>query len=163
MQQPVSQAPVIRNPTARSNTVAALPRSDTSTIVKPLPVAQKEIAPVKDKGSDDKQESLALYKGTVELVLSPPLTLTAVRRFNEHLTYLRHNHQVEILNLEQSRSKGIQIQLFIPTPIKLVKILQSLQEVDTVSDGHNKFNGINPERYSRVKPGLRRITVRFKK
>ena len=154
---------MIRKPISMGNTAAILPRQDTSTSVKAVPAVQKQIAPIKDKGSDDKQESLALYKGTIELVLSPPLSLTAVRRLNEHLIHLRRTHNVEVLNLEQSRYEGIKIKLFLHTPIKLVKILQSLPEVDTVLDGFGKFNVMNPERDRGAKQSSKRITVKLKK
>jgi len=124
--------------------------------------ARKQTLPMAGKKQPDEQESADLYSGTVELLISPPLSLTSVRRFNERLTQLRQTHKVEVMNVEQSRSEGITMQLYMRAPVKLVKILGSLPEVDTVSTGFNKFRGVKPEQPAVAKSSARRIIIRLK-
>lgn len=80
---------------------------------------------------EKKEEGAALYKGTVEIVIPPPLSLDRMLQLHKHL---RNISQIEVLNLGVSADKSITIRVHMDNPTPLLRILEDLPEVETASD-----------------------------
>jgi len=77
------------------------------------------------------KESPALYEGTVELVIPPPLGLDRMLQLHKHL---RNIPNIEVLNLGVSADKSITIRVTLENPTPLRRILEDLSEVETTAD-----------------------------
>jgi len=77
------------------------------------------------------KESPALYEGTVELVIPPPLGLDRMLQLHKHL---RNIPNIEVLNLGVSSDKSITIRVTLENPTPLRRILEDLSEVETTAD-----------------------------
>ena len=101
------------------------------------------------------KSGLALYDGTTELAITPPVRLQQMLQLHEHLRTFPH---IQVLNLGGSVDKGITIRLVLEKPTPLVTILRNLPEVVTASD-----ESLEPERLVPARrlenPPVRRIAV----
>ena len=127
----------------------------TKTINK---ITQEQPPPNKEKANI--KEALALYKGTIELAILPPVSLQQILQLHEHL---RPITQMNVLNLGGSVDKGITIRICIATPIPLLKILRDLPEVEKASDELEETERIVPARQEEGQKVRRVVVVLFKK
>jgi hypothetical protein len=127
----------------------------TKTINK---ITQEQPPPNKEKANI--KEALALYNGTIELAILPPVSLQQILQLHEHL---RPITQMNVLNLGGSVDKGITIRICIATPIPLLKILRDLPEVEKASDELEETERIVPARQEEGQKVRRVVVVLFKK
>lgn len=127
----------------------------TKTINK---ITQEQPPPNKEKANI--KEALALYKGTIELAILPPVSLQQILQLHEHL---RPITQMNVLNLGGSVDKGITIRICIATPIPLLKILRDLPEVEKASDELEETERIVPARQEEGQKVRRIVVGLFKK
>ena len=127
----------------------------TKTINK---ITQEQPPPNKEKANI--KEALALYNGTIELAILPPVSLQQILQLHEHL---RPITQMNVLNLGGSVDKGITIRICIATPIPLLKILRDLPEVEKASDELEETERIVPARQEEGQKVRRIVVVLFKK
>jgi len=127
----------------------------TKTINK---ITQEQTPPNKEKANI--KEALALYNGTIELAILPPVSLQQILQLHEHL---RPITQMNVLNLGGSVDKGITIRICIATPIPLLKILRDLPEVEKASDELEETERIVPARQEEGQKVRRIVVVLFKK
>jgi len=103
-----------------------------------------EATPVREETSEEAKEqypvgqeevgeggSPALYSGTVEIVLPPPMSLHQMLQLHERL---RSISNVKVLNLGGSVDKGITIRLFLGVDVPLIEILRKMPEVERALD-----------------------------
>ena len=121
-------------------------------------ITQEQPPPNKEKANT--KEALALYKGTIELAILPPVSLQQILQLHEHL---RPITQMNVLNLGGSVDKGITIRICIATPIPLLKILRDLPEVEKASDELEETERIVPARQEEGQKVRRIVVVLFKK
>jgi DNA-binding response OmpR family regulator len=127
----------------------------TKTINK---ITQEQTPPNKERANI--KEALALYNGTIELAILPPVSLQQILQLHEHL---RPITQMNVLNLGGSVDKGITIRICIATPIPLLKILRDLPEVEKASDELEETERIVPARQEEGQKVRRVVVVLFKK
>jgi DNA-binding response OmpR family regulator len=127
----------------------------TETINK---ITQEQPPPNKAKANI--KEALALYNGTIELAILPPVSLQQVLQLHEDL---RPITQMNVLNLGGSVDKGITIRINVETPIPLLKILRDLPEVEKASDELEETERIVPARQEEGQKVRRVVVVLFKK
>jgi DNA-binding response OmpR family regulator len=121
-------------------------------------ITQEQPPPNKEKANI--KEALALYKGTIELAILPPVSLQQVLQLHEDL---RPITQMNVLNLGGSVDKGITIRICIETPIPLLKMLRDLPEVEKASDELEEPERIVPARQGEGSKVRRIVVVLFKK
>jgi len=121
----------------------------------PTPVSEEE----KQGEGKEKEEDSALYEGTVELAIPPPVGLDRMLQLHKNL---RHIPQIEVMNLGVSKDKGITIRLFLDSPIPLLKLLGDLPEVDKVSEPLGGAKNADSQKAA-GKPSLRKIIVTTRK
>jgi vacuolar-type H+-ATPase subunit H len=83
-----------------------------------------------DRTQVENKEELALYGGTVELAIRPPITLDRIVKLHRHL---RGSPQVQVLNVERSADKGLKMRLLLRDRTPLLDVLKTLPEVKKVS------------------------------
>ena len=86
----------------------------------------------------DKKEQFALYNGTVELEIPPPLAIGPLTNLAK---YLKSTRQIEVLALNSTSNHGLRIKLFLHNPLPLVNILKSMPQVERVSVESEKSQG----------------------
>jgi DNA-binding response OmpR family regulator len=131
---------ITKQPAADLNQVLTDKTSEASreknrTAIAPArkPVEEAEVYPAhsNEKAGAEAERQRALYDGTVELAILPPVSLQQIVRLHEQL---RTFTEFKVLNLGGSADKGITIRLFVKTPIPLIKILGGFSEVVKASD-----------------------------
>jgi len=108
----------------------------------------------------DKKESRALYHGTVELAIPPPISLEQILKLHKHLTKTR---QIKVLDVQGSAGSGIRIKLLLRTHIPLLSFLEALPEVEKVSDGLKEADKMYPPQHRGDEPPIIRVVVTSKK
>ncbi len=108
----------------------------------------------------EKEESPALYDGTVELAIPPPVALDRILKLHKHLAKAP---QIKVLDVRGSAGSGIRIKLSLQTHIPLLSFLEALPEVDRVSDRLKEADKLYPPQDRGEKPPLRRIVLTTKK
>ncbi|UCG83961.1 MAG: hypothetical protein JSW38_03855, partial [Dehalococcoidia bacterium] len=127
--------------------------------VETMPPAHQPVTPVQ-------KEIQIPYQGTAELVVAPPVDLRKMQKMLQRMITAK---QVKILDLDGSAGKGISIKLFSRNLAQLPSVLESLPEVDQVSDLQLKFSRFCPSTRlcpSRQREGgqpLRRILVKMRR
>ena len=106
------------------------------------------------------KESPALYQGTVELVIPPPLGLDRMLQLHKHL---RNIPNIEVLNLGVSADKSITIRVMLENPTPLRSILEDLPEVETVADAPQDAEMTTPTKKTGERTPVKRIIVTTKK
>ena len=120
----------------------------------------KQALPLSRDEVGDKEETSGLYDGAVELTLPPPLAATRLIKFGRQL---RRNRQIRVEGLSGSLKQGIRIRLFLRNRIPLVKILEAIQDVETVSCELHKADAAHNPLQTRDELGIKSILVRIKK
>jgi hypothetical protein len=100
-----------------------------------------------------------LFDGTVELALPPPVALDRMLQLHKLLKEAPH---VDVLNLGGSVEKGITIRIVMDSPTPLLKVIEDLPEVETVSEEYPDAEKIVPGRQSEEAPSVRRIIITTK-
>jgi len=106
------------------------------------------------------KESPALYEGTVELVIPPPLGLDRMLQLHKHL---RNIPNIEVLNLGVSADKSITIRVTLENPTPLRRILEDLSEVETTADAPQDADMTIQTTKTGEKTPIKRIIVTTKK
>ena len=120
--------------------------------------SQKQPPPSEEKVAV--KESPALYEGTVELVIPPPLGLDRMLQLHKHL---RNIPNIEVLNLGVSADKSITIRVMLENPTPLRKILEDLPEVETTADAPQDAEMTTPTKKTGERIPVKRIIVTTKK
>jgi vacuolar-type H+-ATPase subunit H len=120
--------------------------------------AQKQPPPSEEKV--EVKESPAIYEGTVELVIPPPLGLDRMLQLHKHL---RNIPNIEVLNLGVSADKSITIRVILENPTPLRSILEDLPEVETVADAPQDAEMTTPTKKTGERTPVKRIIVTTKK
>ena len=119
---------------------------------------QEQLSVGQEEG--DKKESLALYHGTVELAIPPPVALDRILKLHKNLA---KTSQIKVLNLKGSADKGIRIKLLLQTHIPLLSFLEALPEVENVAAGLKEADKTYPPQHRGDEPPVRRIVVTTKR
>ena len=119
---------------------------------------QEQISLGQEEG--EKEESPALYDGTVELAIPPPVALDRILKLHKHLAKAP---QIKVLDVRGSAGSGIRIKLSLQTHIPLLSFLEALPEVERVSDRLKEADKLYPPQDRREKTPLRRIVLTTKK
>jgi vacuolar-type H+-ATPase subunit H len=120
--------------------------------------SQKQPPPSEEKV--EVKESPAIYEGTVELVIPPPLGLDRMLQLHKHL---RNIPNIEVLNLGVSADKSITIRVTLENPTPLRKILEDLPEVETTADAPQDDEMTTPTKNTGERTPVKRIIVTTKK
>jgi vacuolar-type H+-ATPase subunit H len=120
--------------------------------------SQKQPPPSEEKV--EVKESPAIYEGTVELVIPPPLGLDRMLQLHKHL---RNIPNIEVLNLGVSADKSITIRVTLENPTPLRKILEDLPEVETTADAPQDAEMTTPTKKTGERTPVKRIIVTTKK
>ena len=120
--------------------------------------SQKQPPPSEEKV--EVKESPAIYEGTVELVIPPPLGLDRMLQLHKHL---RNIPNIEVLNLGVSADKSITIRVTLENPTPLRKILEDLSEVETTADAPQDAEMTTPTKKTGERTPVKRIIVTTKK
>lgn len=94
-------------------------------------VATTERPQAQNASGKDTGASTASYEGTLELAISPPVSLWQMLQLYEHLKAVS---QVEVLDVGGSADKDVSLKLLLKSPTPLGKILWDLPEVEMVSE-----------------------------
>ncbi len=133
------------------------PEATTPTLVETQVVEVKEsVQPTKKA----EKEAATLYRGTVELVIPPPLGLDKMLQLHKHL---RSIPDVEVLNLGVAADKSITIRLVVENPIPLCSILEDLPDVEQVTESPQEIESTMPSRKGGEKAAIKRIIVTTRK
>lgn len=103
------------------------------------------------------EELAALYEGTVELAILPPVSLYHVMRLHDYLADIPH---LKVLNFGGSVDRGITIRLTLDKPTPLANIIRDLYGVKKASDESGESQKIVPSRKGEDPP-VRRIAVKL--
>jgi hypothetical protein len=98
-------------------------------------ITQKQAAPIPVKEAASNDEVPMLCQGNFKLRVISPSGMGQLHKFSNDLAHLKRTHQIKVNNIEFPSSQSVCLELFLQRPIPLLKILKSLPEVDTVSDG----------------------------
>ncbi len=98
----------------------------------------------------------ALYHGTVEVDILPPVASDRVMKLHK---YLSKTPQIRILDLQGSAGSGIRFKLFLRTDMPLLDMLNALPEVEKVSDGIGRDDKSHPRQHRKGEPAVSRIVV----
>jgi cell division septum initiation protein DivIVA len=109
---------------------------------------------------EDKEETPELYDGTVELVIPPPIAPTRLLKFGRQL---RHTRQIRVVGLKGSLTQGIRIRLFLRNRIPLLKLLETIPEVEKVTGELKKANEAHNLAQTRDELSAKTILVRIKR
>jgi DNA-binding response OmpR family regulator len=128
------------------------------------PVTKETLEEAKEQHTVGQEEvwasgSIALYSGTVEIVLPPPMSLHQMLQLHERL---RSIPNVKVLNLGGSVDKGITIRLFLDSDVPLIEILRRMPEVEKALDESVAPERIVPSREGET-PQTRRVVVGLSK
>lgn len=74
--------------------------------------------------------SCALYEGTVELAICPPIVLDRVVKLHRHL---KKTPQIKVMDVKRSDDKGLQMRLHVPKRTPLLEVLKAFPEVQRVA------------------------------
>jgi len=78
----------------------------------------------------ENKENPALYDGTVELAIRPPITLDRIVKLHRHL---RGSPQVQVLDVQRTADKGLKMRLLLRDRTPLLEVLKTMPEVKKVS------------------------------
>jgi hypothetical protein len=98
----------------------------------------------------------ALYHGTVEVDILPPVASDRVLKLHK---YLSKTPQIRVLDLRGSAGSGIRFKLFLRTDMPLLDMLKALPEVEKVSDGTRQDDKSYPPQHRKGEPAVSRIVV----
>ncbi len=108
----------------------------------------------------DEKESPALYSGTVELTIPPPVVTSKLLKLHRRLTKTR---QVKVMDVAGSAGKGIIIKLFLRSPTPLIDMLEDLPEVMEVAAATKQSHNTGARQHKPGEPAVRRIVVTIRR
>jgi len=85
------------------------------------------------RGADDSAAagaSGALYEGTVELAICPPIVLDRVVKLHRHLKRIP---QIKVMDVSRSDDRGLQMRLHVPQRTPLIEVLKAFPEISKVA------------------------------
>jgi vacuolar-type H+-ATPase subunit H len=106
------------------------------------------------------KESPALYSGTVELAILPPVATNKLLRLHRQLTKAR---QVKVMDVAGSAGKGVIIKLFLKSPTRLIDMLENMPEVREATAATKQSRNTGAPQHRPGKPAVRRIEVTIRK
>jgi hypothetical protein len=110
-----------------------------------------------EQPTQDQEEGLTMFYGTVELALAPPLGLEQMLHIHKQL---KEMPSINVMNLGGSVDKGITIRAHLPEAIPLLKILNELPDVLEAEEELPGSESEVPGRRDGEQTPLRRIIVR---
>ncbi len=108
------------------------------------------------QGDGNGKNGPALYHGTVEVDILPPVASDRVMKLHK---YLSKTPQIRILDLQGSAGSGIRFKLFLRTDMPLLDMLKALPEVEKVSDGTKQADRSHLPQHRKGEPAVSRIVV----
>ncbi len=100
--------------------------------------------------------SSALYEGTVELAICPPIVLDRVVKLHRHL---KKTPQIKVMDVRRSDDRGLQMRLHVPKRTPLLEVLKAFPEVKRVAVPRREaFQGV-PGIPAGDKPSVRKVFV----
>ncbi len=75
-------------------------------------------------------EDRALYEGTVDLAIRPPIVLDRVVKLHRHL---KKTPQVKVMDVKRSDDRGLRMRLHLPKRTPLLDVLKSFPEVKHIA------------------------------
>lgn len=111
-------------------------------------------------GQVDRKQNLALYDGTVELTIPPPIALDRIVKLHRHL---RGTPDIKIMKVSGTADKGLRMQLHLRSRTPLLNILEALPEVKKASDPLLRAGSIVHSQPATGKRPVRRIVVTTRK
>ncbi|MGB3128681.1 MAG: hypothetical protein WBC11_03065, partial [Dehalococcoidia bacterium] len=111
-------------------------------------------------GQVDRKQNLALYEGTVELTIPPPIALDRIVKLHRHL---RGTPDIKIMEMRGTADKGLRMQLHLRSRTPLLNILEAMPEVKKASDPPQRAGSIAHSQPATGKRPVRRIVVTITK
>jgi len=108
----------------------------------------------------EEKESPALYRGTVEVAIPPPVAMSKMLKVHKRLT---KTHQVNVLDVAGSAGKGVVIRLFLRSPTPLIDMLEDLPEVEEAAATMKQADKTYPPQHRAGEPAVSRIVVTIKR
>ncbi len=108
----------------------------------------------------EEKESPALYRGTVEVAIPPPVAMSKMLKVHKRLT---KTHQINVLDVAGSAGKGIVIRLFLRSPTPLIDMLEKLPEVEEATATMKQAAKTYPPQHRAGEPAVSRIVVTIKR
>ena len=108
----------------------------------------------------EEKESPALYRGTVEVAIPPPVAMSKMLKVHKRLT---KTHQINVLAVAGSAGKGIVIRLFLRSPTPLIDMLEDLPEVEEAAATMKQAAKTYPPQHRAGEPAVSRIVVTIKR
>ena len=144
-QWPEEESVVDCTPTAQTASVAVMEETAPA----------QQAAP--DGGVPRANDARALFEGTVELTIVPPISLDRVLRLHKRL---RRIPEVKVLGTTGSAGRGMSIRLQLQARTRLLDILKRLPEVSDVSEDRLRAGDrLYLARRSAAEPEVRKILV----
>ncbi len=108
----------------------------------------------------DEKESPALYRGTVEVAIPPPVAVSKMLKVHRWLTRAQ---QVSLLDVAGSAGRGVIIRLFLRSPTPLIDMLEDLPEVQAVAPATKQADKTDPSQHRAGEPAIKRLVVTIKR
>ena len=108
----------------------------------------------------EEKENPALYRGTVEVAIPPPVAMSKMLKVHKRLT---KTHQVNVLDVAGSAGKGVVIRLFLRSPTPLIDMLEDLPEVEEAAATMKQADKTYPPQHRAGEPAVSRIVVTIKR
>jgi len=122
--------------------------------------AGEGVAALNGSGQADRKQNLALYDGTVELTIPPPIALDRIVKLHRHL---RGTPDIKIMEMRGTADKGLRMQLHLRSRTPLLNILEAMPEVKKASDPPQRAGSIAHGQPATGKRPVRRIVVTITK
>ena len=122
--------------------------------------AGEGVAALNGSGQADRKQNLALYDGTVELTIPPPIALDRIVKLHRHL---RGTPDIKIMEMKGTADKGLRMQLHLRSRTPLLNILEAMPEVKKASDPPQRAGSIAHSQPATGKRPVRRIVVTITK
>lgn len=122
--------------------------------------AGEGVAALNGSGQADRKQNLALYDGTVELTIPPPIALDRIVKLHRHL---RGTPDIKIMEMRGTADKGLRMQLHLRSRTPLLNILEAMPEVKKASDPPQRAGSIAHSQSATGKRPVRRIVVTITK
>lgn len=118
--------------------------------------AEEGAATSNGSGQVGRKQNLALYDGTVELTIPPPIALDRIVKLHRHL---RGTPDIKIMKMRGTADKGLRMQLHLRSRTPLLNILEALPEVKKASDPLLRAGNVAHSQPATGKRPVRRIVV----
>jgi vacuolar-type H+-ATPase subunit H len=101
-------------------------------------------------------EDSALYEGTVDLAIRPPIVLDRIVKLHRHL---KKTPQIKVTDVRRSDDRGLRMRLLLPKRTPLLEVLKAFPEVKTVAVPRQEAIPRPHGLQERDRPPVRRVFV----